>query len=122
MSFSNFIRLQPKKCQCVSLNTEGYITESDNTLFNVGPWMGQPITRWIPFVRKVYHRIKKLKPGQAPLFFQNVRVKAKNFPPVCDFIFTRIVHPDGESILWFIYDNSLHFAEEQNPELKNTYS
>ncbi len=118
MSFSNFIRIQPRKCQCVSLNMEGYITESDNALFNVGPLMGQPITRLIPFVRKIYHRIKRLKPGQAPLFFQDVRVKMKNFPPVCDFIFTRIVHPDGEAILWFIYDNSMHFAKgsylEQN--------
>ncbi len=113
MSFSNFIPLQPKKCQCISLNSSGFITESDNSLFNTGSLMGKPVTMMIPFLKKIFFRIKKLKPGDEPLFFQDIKLNLKDFPAVCDFIFTKVDHPDGESIVWFIYDNSFHFAERK---------
>jgi hypothetical protein len=115
MSFSNFIPVQPKKCQCISLNSSGFITESDNSLFNTGSMMGKPVMLQIPYLKKIFYRVRKLKPGDKPLFFQNIKVNVKNFPAVCDFVFTKVEYTDGEYILWFVYDNSFHFAERKDP-------
>ena len=122
MSFSNFIPVQPKKCQCISFNQKGFITESDNSLFNTGFMMGSPVTFQFPFLKKIYRQLINLKPGDEPLFFPNIKLNTSEYSSVCDFIFTKVEHTDGESIVWFIYDNSIHFQEMlnvQQPKAKN---
>lgn len=109
MSFSNFIPVQPKKCQCISLNSNGYILESDNALFNAGILMGKPLTAGVPFIKKIFSKLKKMHQGDEPLFFPNIKLDVSNYHSVCDFIFTKIESEDGDSILCFIYDNSIHY-------------
>ena len=109
MSFSNFIPVQPKKCQCISFNKKGMIEESDNSLFNAGVIMGNSVTFQFPFIKKIFKKLLNMKAGDEPLFFPNIKLCLEDYSSVCDFIFTKVENPDGESIVWFIYDNSLHF-------------
>ena len=109
MSFSNFIPVQPKKCQCISFNKKGFIVESDNSLFNTGIIMGNPVMLQFPFIKKIFKKLLSLKPTDEPLFFPNIKLTLEEYSSTCDFIFTKVENPDGESIVWFIYDNSIHF-------------
>lgn len=111
MSFSNFIPVQPKKCQCISFNKEGFIVESDNSLFNTGIMMGNPLMFQFPFIKKIFKKLLSLKPTDEPLFFPNKQLAFSEYNGMCDFIFSKVENPDGESIVWFIYDNSAHFKE-----------
>lgn len=111
MSFSNFIPIQPKKCQCISFNKKGFIVESDNALFNTGEIMGMPLTAGIPFLKKIFKQLLSLKPSDEPLFFPNINLNLGSYSSICDFIFTKVEHADGESIVWFIYDNSTHYRD-----------
>jgi len=114
MSFSNFIPVQPKKCQCISFNKKGFIVESDNSLFNTGIMMGNPLMLNFPFIKKIFKKLLTLKPTDEPLFFPNVQLTFSGYSAKCDFIFTKVENPDGESIVWFIYDNSIHYKEHKN--------
>ncbi|MFI5219434.1 MAG: hypothetical protein ACHQNT_08080 [Bacteroidia bacterium] len=114
MSFSNFIPVQPKKCQCISFNKKGFIVESDNSLFNTGTIMGRSVSFQFPFIKKIYKQLLKLRPTDEPLFFPNVKIDISDYSSICDFIFTKVENTDGESIVWFIYDNSMHFQEVLN--------
>ena len=111
MSFSNFIPIQPKKCQCISFNKKGFIVESDNALFSTGDIMGIPLTAGIPFLKKIFKQLVNMKPTDEPLFFPNINLNLGSYSSICDFIFTKVEHADGESIVWFIYDNSTHFRD-----------
>lgn len=114
MSFSNFIPVQPKKCQCISFNKKGYIVESDNSLFNTGVMMGNPLMFQFPFIKKIYKKLLSLKTTDEPLFYPNIPLTFSEYTGMCDFIFTKVENPDGESIVWFIYDNSIHFKDTLN--------
>lgn len=114
MSFSNFIPVQPKKCQCISFDKKGFIMESDNSLFNTGVIMGSPIMFQFPFIKKIFKKLLSLKPTDEPLFFPNIKISLSNYSSICDLIFTKVDNPDGEAIVWFIYDNSLHFQDMIN--------
>jgi hypothetical protein len=118
MSFSNFIPVQPKKCQCISFNKKGFIVESDNSLFNTGIMMGNPLMAQFPFIKKIIKKLVNLKPTDEPLFFPNEQFSFSGFNGVCDFIFSKVENPDGESIVWFIYDNSIHYKEKLNKKDK----
>lgn len=122
MSFSNFIPVQPKKCQCISFNKKGFIVESDNSLFNTGDLMGRSVSFLFPFIKKIFKQLIKLKPTDEPLFFPNVKINTSGYTSICDLIFTKVENPEGESIVWFIYDNSIHFQELLNvPQSKRNH-
>lgn len=112
MSFSNFIPVQPKKCQCISFNKKGVIVESDNSLFNTGFLMGNTVTFQFPFIKKIFRKLITLKPTDEPLFFTDIKLNFSGYSSICDFIFTKVENPDGESIVWFIYDNSIHYRDK----------
>ncbi|MCC6385320.1 MAG: hypothetical protein LC117_01865 [Bacteroidia bacterium] len=98
------------KCQYISLDTYGFVIESDNTLFATEALMGMPIMLILPSMKKIYRKIRSLQPADQPLFYQNIRVQMNGFSSVCDFIFSKVERSEGESIVWFIYDNSTHFS------------
>ena len=118
MSFSNFIPVQPKKCQCISFNAKGLIEESDNSLFNTGILMGQSIKFQFPFIKKIFKKLLDLKTTDEPLFFPNNKFAFSGYSGICDFIFSKVENAEGESIVWFIYDNTAHFHEiSLNPKV-----
>jgi hypothetical protein len=98
------------KCQCISFNASGFITESDNALFNTGGLMGRSLRAAVPFIGSIYRRLAKLKAEDEPLFYPQVRLDLAGYSGLCDFIFTRVKGPTGERIVWFIYDHSLHYG------------
>ena len=79
MSFSNFIPVQPKKCQCISFNKKGFIVESDNSLFNTGFLMGNPVTFQFPFIKKIFKKLQSLKTTDEPLFFTNIKMHLSEY-------------------------------------------
>jgi hypothetical protein len=99
------------KCQCISFNASGFITESDNALFNTGGLMGRPLRREVPFIDSIYRKLAKLKAGDEPLFFPQVRLEVAGYSGLCDLIFTRVRGLAGERFVWFIYDHSLHYGQ-----------
>ncbi len=109
MSFSNFIPVTNQKCQCISFNKKGFIENSDNSLFNTSFLMGSPLMLQFPFIKKIYKKLKELKPTDEPLFFPNNKLSFSEYNGICDFIFSKVTNMEGESYIWFIYDNSEHF-------------
>ena len=107
-------QLNAGKCQCISFNKNGIITESDNALFNTGFLAGHPIAGEVPFIKKIYSRLLKLKATDQPLFFPHVRLDLDGYSGICDFFFTRVRQYAEEGFVWFIYDNSLHYGQPKN--------
>ena len=98
------------KCQCISFNNKGFITESDNKLFNAGAMMGRPLADGVPFIGEIYNKIRQLKAKGEPLFFPHVKLKFEGYNGICDLIFTKEKRATGEVYVWFIYDHTLHYG------------
>ncbi len=98
------------KCQCITFNRRGYVTESDNALFNTGRFMGRPLTDKIPFINTIFYRISQLTFNDAPLFFPRVQLDMDGYSGVCDLMFTRERRAEGDVFVWFIYDHTLHYG------------
>jgi len=102
------------KSQTISFNLRGMVTESDNTLFPTGDLAGHALQAEVPFIKRIFPRLKNMKSGDQPLFFPRVRLDLGSYSGFCDFIFTRIKGATRDSFVWIIYDHSLHYGMPRN--------
>ena len=90
-----------KYCQIILLNSDGFIIDSDDFLFDTQMIREKSIRAYSPFIDSIFDKITALSINDSPLQFPSVNANSKYLKGIFDYRFSR---PNESQILWMIED------------------
>ncbi len=106
------------KCQYITLDDHGNVTESCDTLFEMNTFSGSGTRKKFPFLNNILRKLKTTKNAE-PIFLPDIDFHCEEYHSICDFTFMRTTDARGiKRIIWMIYDNSVHYKEMIKPGSK----
>jgi hypothetical protein len=104
------------KCQYITLDAMGNVTDSCDTLFEMDSHTRVELFRKFPFLILIFSRLERTGKEDEPVFIPDVDFTCDEYHSVCDFTFMRTVDARGvKRIVWMIYDNSEHYKDVIRP-------
>jgi hypothetical protein len=96
--------------QQILLDWQGYILESDDTLFNTSVLKHRPISEWSNFVESVFPYLHKLNLDSGEIYFPRITSVTNSLEGLFDCSFMRVEWGENTHVLvWNIYDNKSQF-------------
>lgn len=111
MRANNYLNYdENEKCQCITLDEQGNIVGSSETLFETKKFTASIVKKEFPFLWGIISHLKGNTKTDDPLFFPQVEMEIDGYRSVCDFTFMKSVDALGiQRFIWMIYDNSIHY-------------
>lgn len=104
------------KCQYITLDAMGNVTDSCDTLFEMESFSRVALLRKFPFLHMIFSRLSKPGNEGKPVFIPDADFTCDEYHSVCDFTFMRSTDAHGiKNIVWIIYDNSEHYKDVIRP-------
>ncbi len=104
------------KCQYITLDAMGNVTESCDTLFEMESFSRVTLFRKFPFLEMIFAGLSRPGSESEPVFIPDVDFTCDEYHSVCDFTFMRTTDAHGvKNIVWMVYDNSEHYKHVIRP-------
>ena len=104
------------KCQYITIDNDGNILASCDTLFEVSAFSRVQANKKFPFLSKILKTLKNKSNNKEPLFLPDVDFSYEGFHSICDFTFMESYDARGaKKTVWMIFDNSIHYQEFIRP-------
>jgi hypothetical protein len=90
-----------KMVQQLLINPQGYVIESNDSLFSTFPQRHYPVTDWSAFVASIFQHLLHL-PEHQEIAYPNVESTLDGLQGAHRYLFSKVYYNDTVAILWTI--------------------